>query len=36
VARALYVDLADKVRQTNLRVRQTIAWGLEATGELTG
>lgn len=36
VAKALYVDLADKVRQTNLRVRQTIAWGLEATGELTG
>jgi CRP-like cAMP-binding protein len=35
VAKALFVDLAEKVRATNQRVRDTIAWGLEATGELT-
>ncbi|MBM4366763.1 MAG: cyclic nucleotide-binding domain-containing protein [Deltaproteobacteria bacterium] len=33
VARALLVDLAHKVRQTNERVRDAIAWGLDATGE---
>jgi CRP-like cAMP-binding protein len=36
VARALFIDLAEKVRTTNQRVRETIAWGLEATGELAG
>ncbi len=36
VAKALFVDLAEKVRQTNQRVRETIAWGLEATGETAG
>lgn len=33
VARALLVDLAHKVRRTNERVRDAIAWGLDATGE---
>ena len=33
VARALLVDLALKVRRTNERVRDAIAWGLDATGE---
>lgn len=34
VARVLFVDLAEKVRVTNARVRETIAWGLDACGEL--
>jgi CRP-like cAMP-binding protein len=33
VARALMVDLAEKVRRTNDRVRDAITWGLDATGE---
>lgn len=33
VARALMVDLAGKVRDTNSRVRDAITWGLDATGE---
>ncbi len=33
VARALLVDMAQKVRSTNDRVREAIAWGLDATGE---
>lgn len=34
VARGLFVDLATKVRRTNDKVRETIAWGLDATGDL--
>ncbi len=33
VARALLVDMVRKVRSTNDRVRDAIAWGLDATGE---
>ncbi len=36
VARVLFVDLAEKVRHTNAQVRETIAWGLDACGELAG
>ncbi len=36
VARVLFVDLAEKVRVTNAQVRETIAWGLDACGELAG
>lgn len=33
VTRALFVDLSQKVRTTNDRVRDAIAWGLDATGQ---
>ncbi len=33
VARVLLTDMAVKVRRTNERVRETIAWGLDACGD---
>ena len=33
VARALFVDLSERIRLTNERVRNAIAWGLDATGQ---
>ena len=33
VARALFVDLSERIRKTNDRVRDAIAWGLDATGQ---
>lgn len=33
VSRALFIDLANKVRQTNDKVRETIEWGMESAGE---
>jgi CRP-like cAMP-binding protein len=36
VSKALFVDLARKVRSTNDRVRDAIAWGLDATGQGEG
>lgn len=33
VARALFVDLSERIRNTNDRVRDAIAWGLDATGQ---
>ena len=33
VARALFVDLSDRIRKTNDRVRDAIAWGLDATAQ---
>jgi CRP-like cAMP-binding protein len=36
VSRALFVDLAQKVRSTNDKVRDAIQWGLDAMGQTEG